>query len=63
MSSSEDNPCYGHGYDCPRRKLGCHTTCKEHKDWLAEQDKKHKDRTEFFKDHPKTKTYAKKFNR
>ena len=35
---AEDNPCY----QCPNRKLKCHSTCKEHKDYLDEYHKEQK---------------------
>jgi hypothetical protein len=31
------NPCYG--CVAPKRHIGCHGTCQEHKDWKAEWDK------------------------
>lgn len=37
---AEENPCY----KCTKRKVGCHSTCKEHKDYL---DKFHAEQKAF----------------
>lgn len=32
------SPCYNNGQACPKRKGGCHSTCKDYKEWLAERN-------------------------
>lgn len=38
--SKEQNPCY----NCPRRRVGCHSTCLEYTVWDAERKAKREER-------------------
>jgi hypothetical protein len=49
---AEENPCY----KCvpPKRKVGCHSTCKEHKDYL---DKFHTEQNAIKEQHNKDRSF------